>query len=144
MNTNLNSILLIDDDQASNFINELLIQKANITQNLLIARNGKEAIDIIQERCLEPEGTPANMPNLILLDINMPVMDGFGFLEAFENMDCPSKESAMIAVLTTSLNPRDEERVKAAGIRHFLNKPLTKAVLEQLISVRFGQGERTA
>lgn len=129
----IDSILLVDDDKAANFINQLLIKKAAFTDELFIARNGKEAIDLIREKCLGPEGDVSKMPKLILLDINMPVMDGFDFLKAFEELDCSTKDSTLIAVLTTSLNPKDKERVKAAGVSHFLNKPLTKQVLEQVL-----------
>jgi CheY-like chemotaxis protein len=135
----IDSILLVDDDKASNFINKLLITKAAVTDELHIVRNGKEAIDLIREKCLGPEGDANKMPRLILLDINMPVMDGFEFLQAFEELDNTLKEKALIAVLTTSLNPKDKERVKAAGISHFLNKPLTKQVLEELLKDHFGQ-----
>lgn len=129
--------MLVDDDKASNFINELLIRKYKITDELYTARNGREAIDLIREKCLGPEGGAGNLPQLILLDINMPVLDGFGFLEAFKELDCPFKESVLIAVLTTSLNPRDEERVRAAGIYNFLNKPLTKEILDSLLENNF-------
>ncbi|WP_299700285.1 response regulator [uncultured Pontibacter sp.] len=133
----INSILLVDDDKASNFINQLLIKKAAVTDELYIARNGKEAIELIRDKCLGHEADVSKMPQLILLDINMPVMDGFDFLKAFEELDCPSKASALIAVLTTSLNPKDRERVTAAGITHFLTKPLTKQVLEDLLQAHF-------
>jgi CheY-like chemotaxis protein len=131
------SILLVDDDKASNFINQLLIKKAAVAEELHIARNGKEAIELIREKCLGPDGDVSKMPQLILLDINMPVMDGFDFLKAYEELDCTFKEAAVIAVLTTSLNPKDKERVKAAGVSHFLNKPLTKQVLEGLLTACF-------
>lgn len=138
----INSVLLIDDDKASNFINELLIRKFAITDELHTARNGMEAIRLIQEKCLGPDGDAQNMPQLILLDLNMPVLDGFGFLEAFGELECPTKDTALIAVLTTSLNPKDEQRVRAAGITNFLNKPLTREVLGELLGNHFGWTEK--
>lgn len=138
----INSILLVDDDKASNFINQLLIKKAAVADELHIARNGKVAIEFIREKCLGSEGDESKMPQLILLDINMPVMDGFDFLKAFEELDCALKDKALIAVLTTSLNPKDRERVKAAGVRHFLNKPLTQNVLEDLLTAYSEQRQK--
>ena len=132
------SILLVDDDKAANFINELLIRKHNLAEVLYTARNGKEAIELIREKCLNAEGEANHLPQLILLDINMPVLDGFGFLKAFEELDCPAKSSSVIAVLTTSTNPKDQERIKSAGITNFLNKPLTKDVLDSLLQRHFG------
>lgn len=134
----IKSVLLIDDDEATNFINELVINRSNITNHLLQAKNGKEAIDILADRCAELQsGKPVNLPELILLDLNMPVMDGFGFLQAFEALNCPGKEFVRIAVLTTSLHPNDAAKVQQAGISDFLNKPLTKKSLETLLNKHF-------
>jgi CheY-like chemotaxis protein len=135
----INSIMLVDDDEATNFINELLIKRTNITNELLKARNGKEAIELIRQRCLEQYTREAPLPDLIFLDINMPVMDGFDFLKSYQTLDCPGKESVVIAVLTTSLNPKDIEKVQAAGIKDFLNKPLTKDVLSDLWNKYFAE-----
>ena len=129
----IRSILLVDDDEATNFINELLIDDLQITDELLVAQNGKEAIELIMQRLLNsPDEEKKQHPQLILLDINMPVMDGFDFLEAYKAITFPGKEAAVIAVLTTSLNPRDLERVKKAGVSNFLSKPLTEQALNNL------------
>ena len=134
----INSVLLIDDDEATNFINELVISRSNITKHLLQAKNGKEAIEILADRCADQQsGKPVILPELILLDLNMPVMDGFGFLQAFEALNCPGKEHVKIAVLTTSLHPKDAAKVQQAGISDFLNKPLTKDSLQTLLNKHF-------
>ncbi|MFT2008125.1 response regulator [Pontibacter sp. 13R65] len=133
----LNCVLLVDDDEATNFINTMVIKRAGIAEELLIARNGKEAIELIKQRGNEVAVMRAPIPRLILLDINMPVMDGFGFLQLYKELELPEKESVVIAVLTTSLNPKDEELVRSAGVRDFLNKPLTAKVLEELLSRHF-------
>jgi CheY-like chemotaxis protein len=132
----LKTILLVDDDEATNFINRRLILKSEITDELVTTQNGKDAIDFLQRRSQDVNNQHA-VPELILLDINMPVMDGFGFLQAFKTLSLPNKESVVIAVLTTSLNPKDLEKVKASGITDFLNKPLTKTSLQNLIEKHF-------
>lgn len=133
----VSSILLVDDDDASNFINELLIKKSGITDHLAVARNGRQALDLIisQNRDRNSSG---KFPDLILLDINMPEMNGFGFLDAFKEVNFAGKEHVVTAVLTTSLNPRDEEKVRASGVEEFLNKPLTKEKLQVLVNKYFG------
>lgn len=129
----LSSVLLVDDDEATNFINKLLIQKSDLTEELVITRNGHEAVAFLEKRKVENVTNPGAMPKLILLDINMPVMDGFEFLEAFKTLDLPQKKEIVIAVLTTSLNPKDLEKVKSFGITDFLNKPLSKTTLQNLV-----------
>lgn len=130
----LKNTLLIDDDEATNFINELLIEELNFTDKLLITQNGQEAMKILRELCSK---SGEQLPELILLDINMPVMDGFEFLEAFQQLDCPARKNTAIVMLTTSLNHRDVEKVKEAGITDFLNKPLTKEALEYILNKYF-------
>ncbi|WP_242927390.1 response regulator [Pontibacter vulgaris] len=132
----INAILLIDDDEATNFINQLLIRKHDVTDELLVARNGKDAINLIQQFCdakLQDDGAET-VPKLIFLDINMPVMDGFGFLDAFERLNCPGKETAIIVILSTSLNPKDLRRIKeASSVKDFVSKPLTSELFHSLL-----------
>ncbi|MFD2247165.1 response regulator [Pontibacter ruber] len=128
----LNTILLVDDDEATNFLNELIIKKLDIAENILVARNGREAITLIRQLCEAQQGNPG-LPELVLLDINMPVLDGFGFLKAFEELSCPGKEGVQIVLLSTSLNTKDVERAKEYVIKGFLNKPLSSQQLSSLL-----------
>lgn len=131
-------VLLIDDDETTNYINKLTIMRAGIVSELLVSMNGKEAIDLLQERCQLSLVSGENcVPDLILLDINMPIMDGFGFLDALSKLEAMQNHNVVIAVLTTSSNPRDIERVKEAGVTELLNKPLTRDALLKLIDKYF-------
>ncbi len=131
----VNAVLLVDDDEATNFINQLLIRKLDVADDLLIARNGKDAIDLIEQYCTEEQTVNGSfIPKLIFLDINMPVMDGFGFLDAFENLNCPGKENVVVVVLTSSLSPKDLERIKKSSVvKEFVSKPLTSNMVNSLM-----------
>lgn len=122
-------ILLVDDDEATNYLNEMTITDMDIVGHLLQARNGKVALDLLQEHAQQHQC----LPELILLDINMPVMDGFAFLNAYWQMNLPGSSSATIVVLTTSANSSDIERARNAGIDHYLTKPLTEQDLLDII-----------
>ncbi|WP_224995231.1 response regulator [Cesiribacter sp. SM1] len=126
----LKGILLVDDDETANIINEMLILEMGVTQQLFQARNGKEAIDLLKELARQAQPT---MPELILLDINMPVMDGFTFLEAYHEMDFPGKYFLKIVMLTTSPNPKDIEQAKNAGVTDYLTKPLLEESLQGIL-----------
>lgn len=128
----INAILLIDDDEATNFMNGRLIEDMGITKELLIARNGLEALQIIQQRC-----DAGGCPQLILLDINMPVMNGFEFLEAYQQLDFVYKQSVMIVMLTTSVNPKDLHKVQQLNLGNFLSKPLTEENLQTILRTCF-------
>ena len=124
----LSHILLIDDDKITNFITEKLLRKMKISEEIRVALNGKEALELIKERCKN------NLccPDLILLDINMPVMDGFEFLHQFHNSDLKNSQASNVVMLTTSTSPRDIEALKERGIHHLINKPVTE---EKMIKV---------
>lgn len=124
--------LLVDDDDTANYLNQMLFKRLEVTDNLMVAHNGLEALSLISQYC------PGNCcPTLILLDINMPVMDGFEFLEAYEQLSFAQKQSIIIIVLTTSLNPMDVEKVQQANIAGLINKPLSKMALEAIVAQHF-------
>lgn len=116
-----NKVLLVDDDKINNYINLRLIRRIGLSEEIIVTNNGQEAITYLQ-KCEKNE-----LPNLILLDINMPVMDGFEFLEEFEKLEFNTVEKPLIVVLTTSTNTNDIKKVEssptAAG---YINKPLTE------------------
>jgi CheY-like chemotaxis protein len=130
----IKSVLLVDDDNINNFINERLIKKLAMTQYVNIAVNGEEALDFLKKKNSNREP----MPELILLDINMPVMDGFEFLKEYENLELPDKEKVVITMLTTSTNPGDMDKFKKANVASYINKPLTEPKLIEIMKKHFG------
>jgi CheY-like chemotaxis protein len=125
-------ILLVDDDNTTNFVNRMLLEDLAVTEKVIEAKNGQEAIKFLQE-----QSQNNGCPQLILLDVKMPVMDGFEFLEAYEKLEFEQKESIIIVMLTTSLHPRDVERLQHLPIKGYLNKPLTKDKMLDLLSQHF-------
>lgn len=130
----LNCVLLIDDDNINNYLNERLIKKVNITEEVKIVLNGKEAIDYLSGI---NDGSGQMMPELILLDINMPVMDGFEFLQAFKLLETKDKDSVIIVMLTTSTSPSDTKRLNDSGVAGYINKPLTEFKLKEVLENHF-------
>ena len=129
----LRSILLIDDSEATNFANQILLEKFNLTDDIKIAMNGKEALELISKK--ENSG---KFPELIFLDLNMPELDGWGFLEEYEKL--PKSESGLtvIIVLSSSTNPKDREKASSIGfVGDFVSKPLTKEKINDIITTYF-------
>lgn len=121
------NILLIDDDPVSNFITKSLIIDSDGSDQVFIAENGKEGLSLLKEGFFHTA-----CPELVLLDLNMPVMDGIGFLEQYEG-DIHLKGKNKIVLLTSSVNAKDIERAKNFNIAGFINKPLTKDKFRKLL-----------
>lgn len=130
----LTSILLVDDDSTTNYLNRSLIQRLGIAQHLRTAENGAEALQALHQTCV-PYST--SCPNLILLDMKMPIMNGIEFLEAYAQLPLEHRQSIVIVMLTTSLLTQDLERVRQLPIASILNKPLTKEKLQALVEEFF-------
>lgn len=134
MKDKLNCILLIDDDEAVNFIHTRVIEKSECANKVAIARNGQEGIEFLTTMV---DGKYPK-PDLIFLDINMPIMNGWEFLDEYEKLEKEQKGRELIVMLTTSLNPDDKVKAqKIANIDNFHSKPLSvehlKAILEKVI-----------
>ncbi|MGJ8687182.1 MAG: response regulator [Spongiibacteraceae bacterium] len=126
----MSKILLVDDCEATNFLHRLVIEEYGCAENVVDARNGKEAIEYLRE-INRDNGV---QPELIFLDINMPVMDGWGFLEAYDQLDFDTRNSVVIVMLTTSLNPDDAARAaKGRNVKSFFSKPLTDEKLHSIL-----------
>ncbi len=119
-------VLLVDDSEATNYIHRVLLKDIDTVKDIQLALNGEEALKIIDK---------GSRPNLILLDINMPVMDGIQFLESYSKLDEETKKGTVVIMLTTSL--LESDRKKAFSYREvndFMNKPLTEDSLQSILS----------
>jgi CheY-like chemotaxis protein len=129
----LNKVLLVDDDYISNFLNKLLIRDMNLTDKTFFASNGEEALDFIRKNCVITEGKEdENTLDLVLLDINMPVMDGFEFLEEYNRIE-NKRNNIYIVMLTSSSDYKDMQEAKKYNVAGFLNKPLTEEKINNVI-----------
>lgn len=130
----LNCILLIDDDEATNYLHKMVVKNANCTEVCLVAENGLEALDLLTSK----EDGKYIQPDIIFLDINMPKMNGWEFLDAYKDLNIDQKGRIVLAMLTTSVSPDDRER--AESIEHlggFIPKPLTVESINNLIAKYF-------
>lgn len=118
----LNSILLIDDDKITIYLQKTLVESMDICRHVFVCNNGLEALHFLATR----HQAGASFPDLILVDLNLPVMDGFAFLEAYKQNAYHLQYTALVYVLTTSRNPCDVERVEQLGIAPYLTKPLVE------------------
>ena len=128
--------LLVDDDDTTNYLNQALLRRMGITDTVLVAGNGQEALDLLHTHCT-PSALPT-CPVLILLDIKMPLMNGIEFLHAYAQRQTTGN-AAVVIVLTTSLHPTDVVQMQGLPIAGYLTKPLTTEKINQILQEHFGQ-----
>ena len=110
----------------------MTLEQSGCTRLIRIAQSGQEALEYLQN------ATPR--PDLIFLDINMPAMDGWEFLEKYRRLPAVRKADIILIMLTTSLNPDDEARTKAIPeVAGFENKPLSQGQLDNLLKKYFSR-----
>jgi CheY-like chemotaxis protein len=130
----LTNVLLVDDDSTTNFLNQALLLRMEVVQQVLTAENGEQALRTLGHTCLRPDR--AACPQLILLDMNMPVLNGLGFMEAYTQLPV-ERPPIVVVMLTTSLHPVDQARAQEFPIAGFVTKPLTKEKVTALLATHF-------
>jgi CheY-like chemotaxis protein len=134
MKEKLHCVLLVDDDENCNYFHKRLLTKMDVVDEIAVASDGKEAIDFLTSHTNNGHPQPA----IIFLDINMPVMNGWEFLEHYENLRDDQKAQIVLVLLTTSLNPDDREKaLNHQYIDDFENKYLTEDAVNKLLQLHF-------
>lgn len=128
------NILLVDDDSIANFLIERIVQSTGLANQIMKALNGKEALQVFEN--YKSRGTA--LPEVVLLDLNMPIMNGFEFLKAFKELDFSEKNDVLIILVTSSNNPSDIAQAKMFGIKYYLTKPITADNIKGIILREFG------
>ena len=129
---------MIDDDNATNFINKLVIQKSEIDTEIITCISGQEGLDFLScEGKYESENNYPQ-PGIIFLDINMPGMNGWEFLNKYNELPDEQKAKIVVTMLTTSLNPDDETKGNNnPDVKQFIHKPLMRDTLLSIIEENF-------
>lgn len=134
MNRKLNCIMLVDDNPDDNFFHEREIKKDHLAAEVVVKNSGMEALEYLRSK----EDISRLPPDLIFLDINMPGMNGWEFLEEYSKLDNKFQSDVLIIMLTTSDNPDDEERSRAwRNISDYITKPLTKEKMKLIVNKYF-------
>lgn len=134
----LDSILCVDDDPITLMLCKMVIKKADFANEIITAENGEVALHFFDDLKLNNLGNEIKKyPHLIFLDLNMPVMGGWEFLELFSKQEYISTfKDCKVIVLSSTIDPQDIQKAKTYPmVLDFLSKPITKEMLEDLKNI---------
>ena len=119
------NVLVIEDDYTCVFLIKLLLRESDLVESISVAANGEEALTYMH--LLKSNGSP--YPEVIFLDINMPIMDGFAFLEACKQAGCLEGEAIKVIILTSSASQSDINKANELGVKDYLLKPVSEEAI---------------
>ena len=123
-------VMLVDDNDTDNFISKRIIEITKFASRVEVKSSGKHALDYLREN----QNIIDNLPNVIFLDINMPIVDGFVFLYEFEKFNEFVRNKCKVIILSSSDNKRDIDKiVNNNHVIKFITKPLTEVALDEIV-----------
>ena len=123
-----NKVLLIDDNEIDNFINERMITSSHFSNTVDVKNSADSALDYLRNLNEQSE-----IPEIIFLDLNMPVKDGFAFLKEYESLPEFIRNVSRIVVLSSSISPDDISRASTnPHVFKYVNKPLSEKYLDAI------------
>jgi CheY-like chemotaxis protein len=121
--------MLVDDNEIDNIINEKIIESNDFAETILVFQTGRDGLDYL----IAHKDKVDALPEIIFLDINMPIMDGFQFLDEFEKLDANVLNKCKIIMLSSSISPKDIDRAASSKhVKKYLNKPLNSRYLQAI------------
>lgn len=126
---NIDLVMLVDDNDTDNFISKRIIEITKFAKEVEIKNSGKSALEYLEQN----KNNVDRLPNIIFLDINMPIVDGFVFLYEFEKFNETIRDKCKVIILSSSDNKRDIDKIiNNDHVIKFITKPLTEATLNEI------------
>jgi CheY-like chemotaxis protein len=123
--SNYKTCLLIDDNYIDNFVTRRILESGNFAEKVIVSQSASDAIDSLRAGSVKPD--------VIFLDIRMPVMGGFEFLQEYDKLEIDGKKAIKIFMLSSSLDPTDiKKSSNNKYITQFIHKPITQKILDDI------------
>jgi len=130
----IETVMLVVFNDTDNFISKGIIEMTKFCSNVIVKNSGKSALDYL----VENKVFPYSIPDIIFLDINMPIVDGFVFLYEYEKFSNSVKDKCRVIILSSSDNKRDIDKIiNNDFVIKFVTKPLTEKTLEEIKELQY-------
>lgn len=138
MKKEIDCVMLIDDHHPTNVLHRLAIENSGCVKKIFVFENGPDALAYLKE----PFGIEHPKPEIIFLDINMPGMTGWEFLDVYKNLSEEKKAHILLLMLSTSSHPEDLARAeKEAIVKDYIYKPLTEEIIRVVTEKHFSKSQ---
>lgn len=135
----LRNVVLVDDNETTSFLNNRLLSRLGVAERVYTFTRAEQAYEFLWGKNEAAGSMAPDVPQLVFVDLKMPGMDGFEFLEHYSQLPEAVKEKTVLAVLTTSMHSADTVRVAKFKDVEYLAKPLTEEKMQKLLQKRFLQ-----
>ncbi|MCB1190982.1 MAG: response regulator [Leptospiraceae bacterium] len=126
----IDRLYIIDDDEIFHFITKEIVNSTNLVENVETFSDGFKAINVLKS----VQNTPQRLPEMILLDLNMPILDGWGFLEEYIALKPKLPKKITIFIVSSSIDPIDVEKAKSIHeVKDYIIKPLNEDKFLEII-----------
>lgn len=126
-------IMLVDDNELDNFVNKKVIESSHFSKKVYVSTSSKSALEFLKNIAEMGEVSDKLCPQVIFIDLNMPLIDGFTFIDCLKEITHKNIQECRLIILTSSVQLDDKKKAEALSSHiTFLTKPLTEAVLRKL------------
>jgi CheY-like chemotaxis protein len=134
-NRKFRRVVLVDDNRASNFLHQCLLEELSLTDEIVVLSNGRQALEYFTTQRRGQEGSEPGGQDLVLLDVNMPVMNGWELLHALEHADGEYLRRNAVVMLTSCTHETDAAKARRPSIKGYLEKPLDEQKVSALLDL---------
>ena len=134
MSKAIECIILIDDNPHDNFFHKIVIEDSGCCQRVIVFESALDALTFFTNE-YEAERANSSLPWVVFLDINMPLMNGFEFLEEYKKLSVASQADLLIMMLTTSSLSDEKDKAHGLGVNKLYNKPLEQKHLDEILRI---------